>query len=45
MGIRNIKIADEMFVMNKQHFLKLCNNIIDKGYDFNIWAYDDVLFI
>jgi anaerobic magnesium-protoporphyrin IX monomethyl ester cyclase len=39
MGIRNVKIADEMFVMNKQHFLKLCNNIIDRGYDFNIWAY------
>ena len=39
MGIRNVKIADEMFVMNKQHFLKLCNNIIDKGYNFNIWAY------
>ena len=39
MGIRNVKIADEMFVMNKQHFLKICNNIIDKGYNFNIWAY------
>tara|TARA_R100000008_G_scaffold86793_1_gene81646 strand:+ start:12466 stop:13977 length:1512 start_codon:yes stop_codon:yes gene_type:complete len=39
MGIRNIKIADEMFVMNKQHFLKLCNNIIDREHDFNIWAY------
>ena len=39
MGIRNVKIADEMFVMNKHHFLKICNNIIDRGYDFNIWAY------
>jgi len=39
MGIRNVKIADEMFVMNKQHFLKLCNNIIEHDHDFNIWAY------
>lgn len=39
MGIRNVKIADEMFVLHKDHFLKLCNNIIDREYDFNIWAY------
>ena len=39
MGIRNVKIADEMFVLNKNHFMKLCNNIIDRDYDFNIWAY------
>ena len=39
MGIRNIKIADEMFVLNKNHFLKVCDLIIERGYDFNIWAY------
>jgi len=39
MGIENVKIADEMFVMNKRHFLELCNSIIDRGYKFNIWAY------
>ena len=39
MGIKNVKIADEMFVLNRNHFLKLCNNIIDRGHDFNIWAY------
>ena len=39
MGIRNIKIADEMFVLNKNHFLKICDLIIERGYDFNIWAY------
>jgi len=39
MGIRNVKIADEMFVMNKHHFLSVCNNIIERDYDFNIWAY------
>ena len=39
MGIRNVKIADEMFVMNRNHFLKLCNNLIDREYNFNIWAY------
>jgi anaerobic magnesium-protoporphyrin IX monomethyl ester cyclase len=38
-GIKNLKIADEMFVLNKNHFLKLCKLIIRRGYDFNIWAY------
>ena len=31
--------ADEMFVMNKDHFLELCKKIIDRKYNFNIWAY------
>ena len=39
MGIKNIKIADEMFVYNKSHFLTLCEKIIDRDYNFNIWAY------
>tara|TARA_R110000796_G_scaffold116400_4_gene228914 strand:+ start:37 stop:1560 length:1524 start_codon:yes stop_codon:yes gene_type:complete len=39
MGIRNIKIADEMFVLNQDHFMRLCNLIIERGYDFNLWAY------
>lgn len=39
MGIKNVKIADEMFVLNKQHFITVCEKIIERGYDFNIWAY------
>jgi len=39
LGIKNIKIADEMFVFNRNHFLSVCEKIIDRGYDFNIWAY------
>lgn len=38
-GIRNVKIADEMFVLNKSHFMKLCDNLIQRQYNFNIWAY------
>ena len=39
MGIRNVKIADEMFVLNKHHFLEICKKLIDRKYNFNIWAY------
>src|SRR5260221_3263885 len=38
-GVRNIKIADEMFVLNPGHVLGLCDAIIARGYDLNIWAY------
>lgn len=39
MGITNIKIADEMFVMKPAHFMRLCELIIERGYKFNIWCY------
>ena len=42
LGIKNIKIADELFVLNANHFLKLCELIIERGYDFNIWCYSRV---
>lgn len=38
-GVRNIKIVDEMFVLNRSHVLGICDEIIRKGYDLNIWAY------
>ena len=39
MGIRNVKIADEMFVLYQRHFMELCKLLTDRKYDFNIWAY------
>jgi radical SAM superfamily enzyme YgiQ (UPF0313 family) len=41
-GVRNIKIADEMFVLNKRHVLGICDRIIERGYSLNIWAYTRV---
>ncbi len=40
--MRNIKIADEMFVLNRRHVLGICDRIIERGYDLNIWAYTRV---
>jgi anaerobic magnesium-protoporphyrin IX monomethyl ester cyclase len=42
MGIKNIKIADELFVLNPNHFLTLSKLIIERGYNFNIWCYSRV---
>src|SRR6185437_8891302 len=41
-GVRNIKIADEMFVLNRKHVAGICDRIIERGYDLNIWAYTRV---
>ena len=41
-NVRNIKIADEMFVLREPHFLELCRLLKQRNYGFNIWAYSRV---
>jgi radical SAM superfamily enzyme YgiQ (UPF0313 family) len=42
-GVKHIKIADELFLNNpNKHAMPLCDLIIERGYDFNIWAYTRV---
>jgi radical SAM superfamily enzyme YgiQ (UPF0313 family) len=38
-GVRNIKIADEIFVLHPGHVSDICDLIIQRGYDLNLWAY------
>lgn len=38
-GIKNIKFVDEMFVLKAAHVMGICEKIIERGYDLNIWAY------
>ncbi len=38
-GVRNIKIADEMFVLSRKHVLGICEKLIERRYGLNIWAY------
>jgi radical SAM superfamily enzyme YgiQ (UPF0313 family) len=38
-GVRNIKFADEMFVLNQRHVLGICDLLIERDYGLNIWAY------
>ncbi len=38
-GVRNVKIADEMFVLNMKHVNEICDLLIDRAYNLNIWAY------
>ena len=41
-GVKNVKIADELFVLNPNHFMKICDLLIDRNYGFNIWAYSRI---
>jgi radical SAM superfamily enzyme YgiQ (UPF0313 family) len=38
-GVRNVKFADEMFVLNRRHVEGICDLIIERRLDLNIWAY------
>jgi len=41
-GVKQIKVADEMWVLKPKHFERLCDLIIERGYDFNFWAYSRI---
>ena len=38
-GVKQIKVADEMWVLKPKHFISLCDLLIERDYGFNIWAY------
>jgi anaerobic magnesium-protoporphyrin IX monomethyl ester cyclase len=38
-GVKNLKFVDEMFVLNKSHVLGICDLLIERDYEVNIWAY------
>jgi len=44
MGVRTLRISDEMFLLNKKYFIPLCEMLRDRGYgkDLNMWAYSRV---
>ncbi len=41
-GVRHIKIIDEMFAFDEARVVRLCQQIADRGYDLNMWAYGRV---
>lgn len=38
-GIRNIKIIDELFAFREKRVIEICDLIIERDYDLNMWAY------
>ncbi len=37
--VKNIKFLDELFAINEERVNRICDLIVQKGYDLNIWAY------
>jgi len=44
MGVENIRIIDEMFLLNPKYYVPLCEGLIEKGYGdkLRMWAYSRV---
>ena len=38
-GVRTVRIADEMFFLNKKYYIPILQGLIDRGFKFNLWAY------
>jgi radical SAM superfamily enzyme YgiQ (UPF0313 family) len=38
-GVKTYKIIDEMFVLNERHVMAICDELIERNYGLNIWAY------
>ncbi|MBX7166154.1 MAG: B12-binding domain-containing radical SAM protein [Pirellulales bacterium] len=38
-GVRNVKFADEMFVLSRKHVEAICDLLIERELGLNIWAY------
>jgi radical SAM superfamily enzyme YgiQ (UPF0313 family) len=38
-GVKNIKIVDELFVLDEKHYMKIVDLLIMRGHNLNIWAY------
>ena len=44
-GVRNIRFDDELFVLHPKRVDKLCDILIERGYDLNMWVYARVTTI
>jgi anaerobic magnesium-protoporphyrin IX monomethyl ester cyclase len=42
LGVRTLRISDEMFFLNRKYYLPVLENCIAQDYGFNMWAYTRV---
>ncbi|MAH50445.1 hypothetical protein CMI37_31780 [Candidatus Pacearchaeota archaeon] len=38
-SVQNLKVCDELFVLNHHHVGRICDLLIERDYNLNIWAY------
>lgn len=42
MGVRTLRISDEMFFLNRKYYEPVLNQVIARGFGFNMWTYSRV---
>jgi len=42
LGVRTLRLSDEMFFLNRKYYEPVLNQIIEREWDFNMWAYSRV---
>lgn len=42
LGVRTLRISDEMFFLNRRYYRPVLQNIVDSDYRFNMWAYSRI---
>ncbi len=38
-GVRNIRLDDELFILDPERVERFCDGVIERGYDLNLWVY------
>lgn len=38
-NVKNLKIIDELFILDPGHFMPICEGLIKRNYGLNVWAY------
>ncbi len=42
MGVKTLRISDEMFFLNRKFYSPILQDVIDQDYGFNMWAYSRI---
>lgn len=42
MGVRTLRISDEMFFLNRKYYSPVLQNVIDEEFNFNMWTYSRI---
>ena len=42
LGVKTLRLSDEMFFLNRKHYAPILDLVIERGFDFNMWAYSRI---
>lgn len=42
MGVKTLRLSDEMFFLNRKHYVPILEQIIERDFGFNMWAYSRI---